>query len=611
MRTLSWAALAVAALAGCSTSSGGPGPKGSGGEVGGSGGVTASGGTGSGGKSGTGGSTALSGSSGTGGSTSAGGSSASGGSTGAGGTAGGGHATGGAAGSQANGGAGGSQTTGGTKGSGGVVGSGGAGGTAGGSGKGGVTGSGGAGAGGAPGSGGAAVLDGGAKDVSAAGGGSSDGGGTVATPSFDWTGVVGSGQSLSVGTGVTSGEKGSTTQPYNNLMLSLGGATVPGTGANPWDSTLSALTTVPLVEPVRALETAFPSPYPGNIYGETPHAAMANQITSLVKAASAGLDYVTVHTIVGESGKGITALNKQTGSTTGGVGRAYAATLFEVGAITRLAKDASKNYGVGVVVMTHGETDCMNPDYKDQLVQLMSDYNNDIAALTGQTYKIPMYLSQQHGCPGASMCDKTDGGTQPVRPIANLTEWQLGVEHKGDFVCTGPKYQYPAFSSKEGIHLNVTGYQMLGEKTAQIYYQRAVLGQDWQPLQPTSVERSGKIVTVHFNVPVPPLNFDTTIDAPNIAEWKNGKGFELRTSSSNITIASVEISGDSVQITASSDLPTSDLTVGYALTSQGKQQSNHSTSVRWGQLRDSDPFTGSTTNKANPNYCVSFEMPVP
>jgi hypothetical protein len=55
--------------------------------------------------------------------------------------------------------------------------------------------------------------------------------------------------------------------------------------------------------------------------------------------------------------------------------------------------------------------------------------------------------------------------------------------------------------------------------------------------------------------------------------------------------------------------------VGYALssssTSRAKQQSNHSTSVRWGQLRDSDPFVGATTNKANPNYCVAFEMPVP
>ena len=75
-------------------------------------------------------------------------------------------------------------------------------------------------------------------------------------------------------------------------------------------------------------------------------------------------------------------------------------------------------------------------------------------------------------------------------------------------------------------------------------------------------------------------------------------------------IASVAISGNDVQITAASTLPTSGVTVGYALTNQGKQMSTAAKSVRWGQLRDSDPFMGATTNKPNPNYCVSFEMPV-
>jgi len=32
---------------------------------------------------------------------------------------------------------------------------------------------------------------------------------------------------------------------------------------------------------------------------------------------------------------------------------------------------------------------------------------------------------------------------------------------------------------------------------------------------------------------------------------------------------------------------------------------------RWGQLRDSDPFVGSTTQKAQPNFSVAFELPVP
>jgi lysophospholipase L1-like esterase len=481
----------------------------------------------------------------------------------------------------------------------------------GGSATGGITGTGGKATGGVAATGGVTGSGGTGTGGANASGGSAAGG--PAKPSFDWVGVVGSGQSLSVGFTPPN----LTTAYYNNLMLKQGATTFPGTGtknptapvpgtsAKPWDTTMSDLAVVPLVEPLRAAGSGFPRPYPINLWGETHHGAMAREITRFVKAANASADYITVHTVVGESGQGMTALNKQT-PTTGDTGRAYQATLFEAGALTRLAKAASKTYGVGVVVMTHGETDADPPNaaYKDQLIQLMADYNTDIAAITGQTYRIPMYINQQHAYPnGASNKGK--------RPDVNNMQWQLGVDHKDAFVCTGPKYQYEANSNGDGVHLSVKGAEALGEKTAQVYYQRAVLGNDWQPLQPIGVDRSGRVVTVHFHVPVPPLVWDTTFDAPAIAEWTNGKGFELRSATANITIASVAISGNDVQITASSDLPASGLVVGYALSAQGKQLSNHSRAVRWGQLRDSDPFVGATTQVANQNFCVSFEMPVP
>jgi hypothetical protein len=419
-----------------------------------------------------------------------------------------------------------------------------------------------------------------------------------ASRSWDWTGIVGTGQSLAVGEPPST----STMQPYHNLKLSLGGA--GNSAVPPWDSNLGALVMVPLAEPIRPISTGYPSPYPGNVYGETPHSAMANQITFLVESASPGSDFVTVHTVVGESGQGIVALKKQTGSTAGTTGRAYAATLFEVAAIARLAKAAGKTYGVGAIVMTHGETDSGSFTYKDELIQLMADYNADLRPITGQTQKIPMYLSQQHAYPNGA-------GSAGQRPVANQVEWQLGVDHSGDFVCTGPKYQYPVNANNDGVHLSATGYQLLGEKVAQVYYERAVRGHDWQPLHPTRVARSGRVVTVHFHVPVAPLNWDDALDPPPAGAWANGRGFELRIGSTSITIRSVAITGDAVQITAGIDLPASGVVVGYALTSQGVQMSAASKAVRWGQLRDSDPFVGSTTKIANPNYCVSFELPVP
>jgi hypothetical protein len=418
---------------------------------------------------------------------------------------------------------------------------------------------------------------------------------TLTNPRWDWVGIIGTGQSLSVGTEPVK----STTQPYHNLKLSIGKVVVP-----PWDAVGDSLSMVPLVEPIRPMTSGFPRPYPGNVWGETPHSAMANAITFLVQRAAPDQDYVTVHTVVGESGQGIAALNKQTGSTTGETGRAYAATLFEVDAITRLAQAAGKTYGIGAIIMTHGETDSGSSSYKNALIRLLADYNEDLAQITRQTQRIPMYLSQQHGYPSGA-------NTQGQRPLANMVQWQLGVDSKDDFVCVGPQYQYPSDVDNDGIHLSALGYQMLGEKNGQVYFERAVLGRDWQPLQPTSAARNGRTVTVNFHVPVPPLNWDDTLDAPVIPEWANGRGFELRTGSTKVKISSVEISGDSVVIAADSDLPASGLIVGYALSSQGAQMQQASKSVRWGQLRDSDPFVGSTSRLPNPNYAISFEMSVP
>jgi hypothetical protein len=97
-----------------------------------------------------------------------------------------------------------------------------------------------------------------------------DGGGdaSLVNVAWDWVGVVGTGQSLSVGGNAPSVT--ATQQPYHNLKLSFGGATV----APPFDATIPTLAVVPLIEPIRPIATSYPSAYPDNIYGETPHTAL-------------------------------------------------------------------------------------------------------------------------------------------------------------------------------------------------------------------------------------------------------------------------------------------------------------------------------------------------
>ncbi|MFC1641692.1 dockerin [Myxococcota bacterium] len=405
-------------------------------------------------------------------------------------------------------------------------------------------------------------------------------------PVWDWNGIVGTGQSLAVGTVPVTSE----TQPYNNLKLSLGRATVP-----PWDPNHPDLAMAPLVEPIRPITGGYPRPYPENLCGESLHSAMANQITFLVRAVS-GRDFVSVHTVVGESGQGMESLKKRPGRTTGSTGRAYAATLFEVAAIARLAQAHGKTFGIGAIVMTHGETDSGSPSYESELIQLLEDYNADLAAITGQTTRIPMFMSQQFAYP------KGPG----QRPVATLTQWQLAVERARDFVCTGPKYQYPG--QGDGVHLSAEGYRQLGEKTGQVYFERVVLGRDWRPLQPLSAERAGRTIRVRFHVPVPPLVWDETLLMPNA--WPGGRGFEVRAGTHAVDIHHVEVVRDSVEITCAAPLSETGLTVAYALTSGKRQMTSGARAYRWGQLRDSDPFVGSNTRSVQPNYCVTFQMPV-
>jgi hypothetical protein len=422
---------------------------------------------------------------------------------------------------------------------------------------------------------------------------------------WDWVGVVGTGQSLSVG-GLGTPILG-TQASANNLKLALGSAAVP-----PFDPTAASLTMAPLAEPIRLQDPAYPSAYPGNIDGETPHTAMASQITALVQAAATH-DYITVHTVVGESGQPMTVIDKGATEVTNGatsMGRAYAATLFEAAAISRLAAAQNKTYGIGAIIITHGESDSGNANYEEDLFQLWSDYNIDLPPLTGQTAsaKIPMFVSQQNAVPSGMASAGQGSGS-------SIAQWKVGVTHPGDIVCIGPKYQYPYLPDSSGyIHLSASGYEQLGEKYGQVFFERVVLGRDWQPLQPTSAEVSGKEITVHFHVPVPPLVWNDAYPPPHAAftpEWALGRGFEVRAANAPATIDAVEIVGvDAVKITCRNDLSGSLVMVGYAATTDGMPMAGNGT-YRWGHLRDSDPFVGALTNVAQPNYCVAFTRQVP
>lgn len=410
---------------------------------------------------------------------------------------------------------------------------------------------------------------------------------------FDWIGIVGTGQSLSVGA------EGSpllqTTQPFGHLKLSMGTSlNVP-----PFDWEAPEISLVPLVEPIRRLSQIYPGAYPSNIYGETPHTAMANQLSAIHQQKGAG-DLVTVHTVVGESGQGIDMLGKSA-VFKGGMGAAFAATLFEVKAITRLAKAKGKSYGVAAIVLTHGESDWNNPTYEAKVLALWRDYNTDLKAITGQKSSIPIVLTQQQAVPSG----------KGVRPLSALVAWRLSVDHPGDIICAGPRYQYTY--AKDRTHFPSDQYVRLGEKYAQAFYQSYFTNKPWRPLEPTAVLRNDDGIVVQFHVPVPPMTWDEAIAPPHqsvFTEWKSGRGFEIEDSSGRVEIKSVVLSATSVQVQTARPIAAGKAVVRYAQTADGVVSPTQNSDCR-GQVRDSDTFAGRQFSTAHRNYAVGFELPIP
>jgi hypothetical protein len=434
------------------------------------------------------------------------------------------------------------------------------------------TGSGGRDASGTGGSGAGASGTGGTAGVTGAAGSP----GTFRVP-FDWNGIVGNGQSLSVGSRGT--PVITTTQPFKNVKL------YDATGKYALDSS-GTLSLVPLVELIRPVCPQESSPYPCNIYGETPHTALSIELTTLAKAAGAA-DYVTLHSVTGQGAQPLAVINKE--GSNGTIGPAYGAALSEARSFKKFATAAGKTFGVIAIMLTHGETDNgFASTYESGVYKLYQDYNVDLPAITGQTQPIPLIASQQVSSPptGNGLTNTALGGTA-------LAIWHGGGDHPGQIICSGPKYQYKYYNTNSTTtdpHLYAAGYRRLGEKVAEVIDAVVNRGLAWQPLQPTGATVSGATVAVSFQVPNPPLAWEPSLAiSTTVAAWKNGRGFEVVDSTGPLTINSADISGNSVVLTLAAAPRGSKLRVRY-VTYNGCTTDCGDYLV--GQLRDSDPLIG-------------------
>lgn len=225
--------------------------------------------------------------------------------------------------------------------------------------------------------------------------------------------------------------------------------------------------------------------------------------------------------------------------------------------------------------IVHGEKDTGDgvsaSTYAGYLNEWQSDYDTDIKAETLQTEDVLAVVSQVNSWPEYPVSGPTVGLGQLAESISNP-----------NVIMAGPKYQL-GYSPDE-IHMSAAGY----ERLAIMHVRAHLAGPSWTPLQPASATIDGTTITVQFDVPVTPLQFDTTTVAA-----QTNQGFTVVSDSGAETISGVAlgVDGTSVEITLSGT-PGANPKVRYGFASQ------------YGNLCDSE------TDDSLANWCVHFEQAV-
>lgn len=318
--------------------------------------------------------------------------------------------------------------------------------------------------------------------------------------------------------------------------------------------------------------------------GETIASGLANMIAE--QAQQLGEAHVMLASAHGVGGQPYAALKKGTAP--------YANGLAQVTAGLAIAGTLGKTHAVRALAIVHGESDHVanNLAYADDLLAWQSDYEADVAAITGATAPLPMFLCQ--------MSSFTKYGSASSRiPAAQLKAARARPDR---VFVVGPKYFMPY---TDGVHLTGDGERWLGEYYAKAYRKVLIDGERWSPVQPEQVTREGAVITIRFAVPAPPLVFDEVL-VSNPGNY----GFEF-SDASGAPPAITEVAlvdAVTVRVTLASAPVAGNRRIRYAYTGGAGQPAGPLTGAR-GNLRDSDQ-TASLNGYLLYNWGVHFDEPV-
>lgn len=415
---------------------------------------------------------------------------------------------------------------------------------------------------------------------------------------FDVNHVLSTGQSNSVaheGRPVLS-----TTQPFANLMFDVGVMTSGDCEREGCRTYQKPSAFVPLVEG----DTFW---YPV----ETMSAGMANLTTKLAAEKYGRPGHEMLVSLAGRNGLTYWCLR------VGGCNfidpsylNSFDESMKQVEDAVAIAKALGKSYVVRAVTAVHGESDdyayATNTQefpldgtdgsyksvtsYADALVEWQRDFESGVRARSGQTWPVPLLVSQHSGW-----------NDLPTSAVAQQ-QYEAHVRSKGKVVLVTAGY--PLDWHEDCRHYSNHGERRLGEYFAKAYARIVLDGLPWEPVHPREVTRSGSTITARFHVPKPPLVLDTE-RVTNPGDY----GFEVVDSAGlRLAIARVVLAGpDAVAVELASP-PGGPLHLRYAYTGTPHTCPGSTRGAR-GNLRDSDD-TPSLHGYDLFNWAVRFDVPV-
>ena len=269
-------------------------------------------------------------------------------------------------------------------------------------------------------------------------------------------------------------------------------------------------------------------------------------------------------------------------------GKPYNKFIKEITCAYEKAQERGWKFFVPAVCWMQGESDIVeypNYDYKKYFHRMYNDLNTDIKNVTHQKEDIRIICYQSSTITkGLRYKPNNYHATEPRTPTAQM---EL-IRDDSLIWASGPTYPYDFVN--ESLHIDAAGQQSIGKLAGKsalgiIRKQKRNIG-----LVPVAHHVKGNDIRIDFNVPCPPLCFDT-IQVRKIANY----GFNVIRRDGTDIISDIAIDNNSVVIRCVESPKNCKLRYGVngAFLKGGR---NHGSR---GNLRDSE--------KDVPNWCLFFE----